>query len=87
MSTVTQLVFAAHKICWQVDIIILDCVKAFDKLLHGKLLYKLERLSMPRFIVELISSYLYNRRQFVGIEKKIVTPVLFGTSGVSQVVF
>lgn len=89
MSTVTQLVSTVHEILGvldksgQVDILFLDFSKAFDKVPHGKLLYKLKCLGLPSFIVRWISAYLSNRSQFVEI-KNCTSSVLPVTSGVPQ---
>lgn len=89
MSTVTQLVSNVHEILGvldvsgQVDMVFLDFSKAFDKVPHGKLLYKLECLGLPSFIVTWIGAYLSNRSQFVEV-KNCSSPVLPVTSGVPQ---
>lgn len=68
MSTVTQLVSTLHDLfsvldtCGQVDVLFMDFCKAFDKVPHGKLLYKLERIGLPFCVIRWISAYLKNKK-------------------------
>lgn len=61
--TVTQLVTTVHESSailddsGQVDVIFLGFCKAFDKVSHGKLLYKLDCLSLPSCIIGWIAAY------------------------------
>ena len=48
-----------------VDAIILDFSKAFDKVSHNKLLYKLANVSINRLLVKWIEHWLNGRRQQV----------------------
>lgn len=70
-STVTNLVCKSQFICEkidqqsQVDVIYTDFSKAFDRLDHGILLQKLDLIGFSDALVDLISSYLDNRYQFV----------------------
>lgn len=89
MSTVTQLVSIVHEMLGvldksgQVDILFLDFSKAFDKVPHGKLLYKLKCLGLPFFFVQSNTAYLSKRSQFIEI-KNCRSPKLPLTSGVPQ---
>lgn len=49
----------------QVDVIYTDFSKAFDRLDHGILLCKLMRFGLSIKLLNLIESYLHNRRQYV----------------------
>lgn len=89
MSTTTQLVLTVNEIAQvldksgQVDMLCLDFSKAFDKVPHAELIYKLKCLNLPLPIVRWISDYLRNRKQFVEI-KNCASRVLPVTSGVPQ---
>lgn len=70
-STCTQLVETIHDFATsinngtQTDAIFMDFSKAFDKVSHKKLLFKLEKtLKNPR-LIKWIADYLINRKQFV----------------------
>lgn len=73
LSTVTQLIETVHDLCEaideckQVDVVCIDFAKAFDKVPHHKLLYKLRRLGISAAIVSWIEGYLRNRFQSVRI--------------------
>lgn len=70
-STATNLVeftsFAKKSIemGFQVDVIFTDFSKAFDKMIHKILLFKLEKLGFNTSILNWIRSYLHKRMQFV----------------------
>lgn len=57
--------------------------KAFDKVPHGKLLYKLKQLGLPLSVVRWVNSYLKNRKQFVVINN-CASDMLPVSSGVPQ---
>lgn len=88
-STVTQLVTVAHAFASalddniQIDTIFLDFCKAFDKVPHEKLIYKLNKIGLPKVLVAWVAEYLNNRVQYVAIEgqNSSLLPV---TSGVPQ---
>lgn len=61
----------------------LDIEKAFDKVWHPGLLYKLQKINVPLFIIKIIQSYLLNRSFFVKI-KNNCSNSLFCNSGVPQ---
>lgn len=73
LSTVTQLIETVHDLCEaideckQVDVVCIDFAKAFDKVPHHNLLYKLRRLGISEGIVSWIEQYLRNRFQRVKI--------------------
>lgn len=73
-STVTQLTSVIHYFAnildksSQVDVIFLDFRKAFDLVSHSKLIEKLRLINIPCFIVNWVSAYLTNRKQFVSID-------------------
>ena len=89
MSGETQLVLTCHD--WanilnqqgQVDALLLDFSKAFDKVSHTKLLHKLDQYGVNGKTHKWISGFLHNRTQFVAINgtHSSTTPV---TSGVPQ---
>lgn len=89
MSTVTQLVSTVHEfarvldISGQTDVFFLDFSKAFDKVPHGKLLFKLENIGLPSGIVKWIHMYLNNRTQFVEV-RGCFSSSLNVSSGVPQ---
>lgn len=89
LSTVTQLVTTVHEfsrvldVSGQTDVLFLDLCKAFDKVPHGKLLHKLQRIGLPTKIVLWIQAYLQDRRQYVVIGNSSST-VLRVSSGVPQ---
>lgn len=74
-STVTQLTSVVHSFAnildksGQVDAIFLDFSKAFDVVSHAHLVKKLQFTGLPAFIINWISSYLINRKQFVRIDE------------------
>jgi len=63
VSTVADAIVAGG----QVDTIYTDFAKAFDKVDHGILLFKLCSFGVPTNLVEWFSTYLRNRSQFVVI--------------------
>ena len=73
-STVNQLVFIVHKIYEaleqgkEVRMVSLDISKAFDKVWHKGLLYKLESLGVRDPVLKWIKSYLTGRKQRVIID-------------------
>lgn len=89
LSTTTQLISTVHEISsvldqsGQIDILFLDLSKAFDRVPHGKLLYKLECIGLPLYIIQWIASYLADRKQFVEIDH-CPSRALSVTSGVPQ---
>lgn len=89
MSTVTQLVTTVHHFSaaldesGQVEVVFLDFSKAFDKVPHDKLLYKLEFIGLPDCILNWIRAYLSNRKQYVDING-CFSHSLAVTSGVPQ---
>ena len=86
-STTTQLSLFSHDLSSvldsrsQVDVVFLDFSKAFDKVPHSKLIYKLSKLDLNPQIVNWIRSYLSNRSQYVEIHnvKSSSLNVLSGT--------
>lgn len=89
LSTVTQLTSVVHSFAQvldksgQIDVIFIDFCKAFDLVPHCKLLYKLESIGLPPFLINWICAYLTNRVQFVSVDghNSDELPV---TSGVPQ---
>lgn len=89
LSTVTQLVTTVHEfsqvldLSGQLDVLFLDFSKAFDRVPHGKLLHKLEKIGLPSGIIKWIYAYLIDREQFVDVRNCScgARPV---TSGVPQ---
>ena len=58
----------------QTDVGILDFSKAFDKVSHSKLVYKLEFYGITDNILNWIKSFLCNRTQSVVVESSYSTP-------------
>lgn len=89
LSTVTQLVTTVHELSQildlsgQIDVLFLDFSKAFDKVPHAKLLYKLERTELHFGIIHWICAYLKNREQFVEVRNHSSSTRQI-TSGVPQ---
>ena len=67
----------------QSDIIYTDFAKAFDKVPHQRLLYKLKWYGIDNNIYQWIKSFLTNRHQLVIIDGSISSPIPV-TSGVPQ---
>ena len=66
-----------------VQAVFFDLQKAFDSVPHCSLIDKLISLNIPTVLVSWISSYLYNRKQQVGVSGVNSDPVSV-TSGVPQ---
>ena len=70
-STITQLLEIYHKFCEAVDngkevrVIFLDISRAFDRVWHAGLLYKLRKYGIEGDLLEWIADYLRNRQQRV----------------------
>ena len=60
--------FCTNYINEQIDAILLDFTKAFDKVPHRRLLQKIEKCSVRGNILECITSFLQNRTQQVKLE-------------------
>lgn len=73
VSTVTQVIELVHDVSLsidqqkQIDLIFLDFSKAFDRVTHKKLIYKLELTLGKGPILNWIKDYLTNRTQFVEV--------------------
>lgn len=89
LSTTTQLASTIHDFAQildrgsQVDVLFIDFSKAFDKVPHCQLLFKLEKLGLPHGLVNWIAAYLSRRTQSVRIGDS-TSPRLPVTSGVPQ---
>lgn len=66
-----------------VDVIYFDFSKAFDRVSHPKLIYKMKRLGFPANIVNWIENWLHNRIFFVRCSHSLSDPLAV-TSGVPQ---
>ena len=88
-STVTQLLQFLDEIFFrlemgnEVDIVYLDFAKAFDKVDHGILLYKLECMGIGGKLLRWIEIFLRRREMRVRVENELSSPVDV-TSGVPQ---
>lgn len=88
-STVTQLIAFSHDISQnldagdQIDAIFIDFSKAFDTVIHSKLLYKLNIILNNPQLVDWISCFLSNRSQFVYFDS-VASSVADISSGVPQ---
>ena len=67
----------------QTDLILLDFSKAFDKVSHEKLLYKLHQYGVRGHVLHWIKAFLSNRTQTVVLENEKSSQVAV-TSGVPQ---
>lgn len=67
----------------QVDAIYTDFSKAFDRVDHKVLLFKLGRLGFPNSFIQWLSSFLHNRCQYVNFRNHISQKISV-TSGVPQ---
>ena len=74
-STVNQLLYFVHKIAMSFDrydsletrAVFLDMSKAFDKVWHDGLIFKLKQNGISGSLVKVLSSYLTNRKQRVAV--------------------
>ena len=88
-SCVTQLVVTVHEIAQhlaqdsQVDVILLDFSKAFDKVPHARLLTKLAHYGVRNKTLNWISAFLSQRQQQVALEG-VLSPSVAVQSGVPQ---
>jgi len=73
-STVNQLTFIIHRITQALDqredacLVFLDISKAFDRVWHSGLIFKLRRLGLSPIVLDWFSSYLGDRLQQVVVE-------------------
>ena len=71
--TINQLVAVSDKLYQALDnrlearMVFLDAAKAFDKVWHRGLLFKLKQLGLHGTVIDWLSSYLYKRKQRVVI--------------------
>ena len=88
-STTNQLVYITHKISQALDskedacLVFLDLSKAFDRVWHRGLLFKLRRLGLSQIVIQWFSSYLTNRVQQVVVDGATSQPLSI-TAGVPQ---
>lgn len=89
LSTTTQLIEFVHDLSktinlrGQTDVVYLDFAKAFDKVSHSKLLFKIDKTFQNNHLTKWFSSYLSCRQQFVQIKNKQSRAVAVN-SGVPQ---
>lgn len=89
LSTATQLIHTSNDFCstldkmGQIDAIFLDFEKAFDRVLHSKLLLKLRNILQNQQILQWLDSYLSHRQQYVQISTSS-SPIAPVFSGVPQ---
>jgi len=85
-SSETQLIGLTQKIADSSDqgqqtyVIVMDFIKAFDKVDHHKLVHKLKHMEVNPYITTWIKDFLHNRSQQVLVENKVShsLPVLSG---------
>ena len=88
-SCETQLIEFVHDIAYnmqegiQNDVVVMDLAKAFDKVAHNRLLYKLSSYEVKGNTLGWIGSFLSDRSQKVVLEGKSSSAVP-GLSGVPQ---
>jgi hypothetical protein len=51
------------------EMVLLDVKKAFDRVWHDVLIYKLIKFKFPRYLIIFLKSYLQNRKFFVTVKK------------------
>lgn len=83
LLNLTENVHEAFAMGEQVDVIYTDYAKAFDKLSHSALLYKLKCSGITGSLARWFASYLSNRSQFVRL-RNARSRRIFVTSGVPQ---
>ena len=49
------------------QLVLLDVEKAFDSVWHDALIYKLQKIETPEYIIRIIRSYLTNRRMYITV--------------------
>ena len=88
-STINQLLHLTNKITEALDkkqdvcLVFLDITKAFDKVWHRGLLFKLRQLGLSDTVLKWFSSYLFERRQQVIVDG-VSSSEMFLTAGVPQ---
>ena len=88
-STINQLIYLVHNIYkglenrQDIKIVFLDFSKAFDRVWHRGLIFKLERLGVRGKLLKLIKNYLLDRKQMVVIEG-IMSDSMYILAGVPQ---
>lgn len=88
-STITQLIQTIHDFAKaidtreQIDVIAIDLAKAFDKVPHNKLIYKLETVGLNATVIKWIKAYLTDRKQQAKLDGH-VSDSLSVLSGVPQ---
>ncbi len=76
-STQFQLIEIYHQICMSLDkhedlcMVFCDISKAFDRVWHKGLLFKLKQYGIPTFMIKWFQSYLTNRRQRVCVNSTL----------------
>lgn len=89
LSTVTQLIETIHDfaaavdIRQQVDVVCVDFAKAFDKVPHVQLIFKLRNAGINELVIKWIEAYLTNRTQVVKLDGHVSDPLAV-LSGVPQ---
>lgn len=89
LVAVTQLVTIVHELSQtldlsgQIDVLFLDFSRAFDRVPHSKLLYKLEKNGLPFAVIQCIYVYLKDREQLVEV-RNCSSSARQVTSGVPQ---
>lgn len=80
-TVIHSLALCPHK-NGQIDAIFLDFSKAFDRVLHDKLILKLRKIELPEILVSWIRNYLTNRPQCVAVDERAWLPSgwLWGSS-------
>ena len=83
LATIYETIANKHANKEKVKLVCRDISKAFDKVWHAGLIYKINRLGLPSCLSRLLISYLNNRHTSVRIQNTLGSPIPLGR-GVPQ---
>lgn len=83
LITFSQFIDSSFNNKAQVDVIYTDMEKAFDKVRHSIIIKSLKKMNVTENLIDLISSYLIDRKQYIEI-KGAKSNMYCSTSGVPQ---
>lgn len=70
---ITECIIKGFNKSKETGMVCLDIEKAFDKVWHNGLLFKMSRLNLPNWLIKTIDSYLTNRKFQVAVGNKLST--------------